>query len=416
MTMMPLLALLATVGISTFHETASSRETSLDLGATVHTLTNAIVGGASGLSIDEMGVVYAGTFDDRVYKVRMDGRPEVFASGLYGATGNAVGPRGNLYQLNFFGGYLTTIDRHGNQTILAFDLDTPVDVTFARGDLYVANCGTNSVSRVTLLGQVETFAQGPPFNCPNGITYASDGNLYVTNFSDTKLLQVTLGGEVADFIALPHDRNVITSARGHLYVASGSGRQVHRLALTTKEIALVAGTGERGSQDGAALDATFNSPNGIVATGEGKVFVHDINPRADSEGVTRSLRTGSLRLVSLPSLTGELSDMYVAEGAEAMIEAYHRYRADPATAWLLDEAEVMGWGEDTMPVLPEAGLKIFQLNVESYPGSWRAQEALGDAYVTVGQSAEATAAFERSLELNPDNASAAEKIKQMRVP
>jgi DNA-binding beta-propeller fold protein YncE len=405
---------MAMVGITSLADTALAQEKSSVLRANVYTLTDSIVGGAAGLSIDQMGVVYAGTFDDRVYKVRMDGRPEVFASGLYGATGNVVGPMGNLYQLNFFGGYITKIDRHGNQVILARDLNTPVAVTLAEGDLYVANCGSNSISRVTLDGKVTTLLQGPPFNCPNGITYASDSNLYVVNFSDKKLLRVTLQGKVTELSEIPHDQNVIASARGYLYIASGSGRQLHRVSLATKEITHIAGTGERGSQDGDALDATFNYPNGIAATGEGMIFVHDITPPAATEGIKEQLRTASIRIVSLPSLTDELSSIYVKKGANAMVEAYNRYRADPATAGLLDEAEVNGWGHATLPVLPEAGIKILQLNAESYPNSWRVYNALGDAYTRIGQSAEAIAAFERSLEINPNNMNAVKKIKELR--
>lgn len=335
---------LAVVGMTSLTYSGLAQERPSGSRVNVYTLTDSIVGGAAGLSVDQMGIVYAGTFDDRVYRVRKDGRTEVFASGLYGASGNVVGPMGNLFQLNFFGGYITRIDRHGNQVILAGGLETPVDVTFADGDLYVANCGSNSVARVTLDGEVTTVVQGPPFNCPNGITYASDGNLYVVNFSDAKLLKVTLHGDVSEFGTLPHARNVIASARGYLYVASGSGRQLHRVSLTTKEVTRIAGTGERGSADGTAFEATFNSPNGIAATGEGRIFVHDINPRTATEGIWEPQRTGSLRLVLLPSLTDELSNIYVAEGSDAMVEAYHKYRADSATAGLLDEAEVTGWG------------------------------------------------------------------------
>jgi len=381
--------------------------------AMVYTLADSIVGGASGLSVDAMGVIYAGTFDDRVYKIRMDGRPEVFARGLYGATGNVVGPMGELYQLNFFGGYLTKIDRQGNQLILARGLETPVGITLAEGNLYTANCGSNSVSRVTLTGEVTTVVEGPPFNCPNGITYASDGNLYVVNFSDAKLLELTPKGEVTELSTLPHEQNVIASARGYLYVASGAGRQVYRISLATHEITHVAGSGLRGSQDGDALEATFNYPNGIAATGEGKVFVHDINPPAAVEGVRVPLRTGSVRLVVLPSLTDELIALYTSEGPDAMVEAYHHYRADQATAGLLDEAEVSGWGYATLPVLPEAALKIFQLNVESYPTSWRVYEALGDGYMKIGLAGEAVAAFQRSLELNPDNPGVTDKVERL---
>ena len=97
-----------------------------------------------------------------------------------------------------------------------------------------------------------------------------------------------------------------------------------------------------------------------------------------------------------------------------MVEAYRAYRSDPATAGLLDEAEVNGWGYDTLPVLPDAAVKIFQLNAESYPNSWRVYEAMGDAYVKTGQPAEAIMDYGRSLELNPDNQSVADKIKRLR--
>ena len=32
------------------------------------------------------------------------------------------------------------------------------------------------------------------------------------------------------------------------------------------------------------------------------------------------------------------------EGSETMVEAYKKYRGNPATSGLLDEAEVSGWG------------------------------------------------------------------------
>ena len=380
----------------------------------VFTLTDSIIGGAAGLTVDRMGVIYAATFDERVYKVRMDAPPEVFASGLYGATGNVIGPMGNLYQLNFFGGYITKIDRHGDQEIIATGLETPMSVALAGQDLYVTNCGSNTIARVTLEGEVTTLVQGPPFNCPNGITHASDGNLYVVNFSDTKLLRVAFDGTVSEFGALPHIRNVITSARGYLYVASVSGRQLHRVSLTTGEISHIAGTGDVGSRDGTALEATFNSPNGIATSGGGSIFIHDINEPEATAGIRSAPRTGSIRVVAVPSLTGHLGTIYDSLGADAMVQEYHAYRADPETAGLLDEAEMSGWGYQTLLILPEAALKIFELNAESYPDSWRVYDALGNAYVRLGQPAEAIAAFERSLELNADNNNAAEKLKELR--
>ncbi len=64
--------------------------------------------------------------------------------------------------------------------------------------------------------------------------------------------------------------------------------------------------------------------------------------------------------------------------------------------------------------MPEAALQIFELNAESYPDSWRVYDALGNAYMQLGQPTEAIAAFERSLELNGENGNATQKLKELR--
>jgi len=98
-----------------------------------------------------------------------------------------------------------------------------------------------------------------------------------------------------------------------------------------------------------------------------------------------------------------------------MVDKFRELRSDPAASALLDESEINGWGNYTLSVLPEAGLRIFQLNVESYPDSWRAYDALGSAYMTVGQPEDAIPAFRRSLEINPENSHAAEMIERLRT-
>lgn len=164
------------------------------------------------------------------------------------------------------------------------------------------------------------------------------------------------------------------------------------------------------------LEATFDWSNGIETTGEGKVFVHDLHSGSAGENGRMELNSGSVRLLMLPSLTEELISIYDSKGEDAMMAAYHAYRADEATAGLLDEAEVSGWGYATLPVLPAAAITIFRLNAESYPDSWRVHEALGDAYARTGQTAEAARAFERALELDPDNQTLLEKLRQVGRP
>jgi Tfp pilus assembly protein PilF len=58
----------------------------------------------------------------------------------------------------------------------------------------------------------------------------------------------------------------------------------------------------------------------------------------------------------------------------------------------------------------------FRLNVETYPVSFNAYDSLGEAYLASGDRAQARANYEKSLELNPENANAKAKLAELRAP
>jgi tetratricopeptide (TPR) repeat protein len=64
----------------------------------------------------------------------------------------------------------------------------------------------------------------------------------------------------------------------------------------------------------------------------------------------------------------------------------------------------------------EEAIEAFKLNAEFFPGSANVYDSLGEAYMTHGDSALAIANYERSLELNPDNQNAKEKLAALRNP
>ena len=78
----------------------------------------------------------------------------------------------------------------------------------------------------------------------------------------------------------------------------------------------------------------------------------------------------------------------------------------------LDEAAVDEWANDLMEEnhLPEA-TDLFKLNVQVFPGSWNAYDSLGEAYMKAGQKQLAIDNYKKSLELNPANDNAKEKLK-----
>jgi dienelactone hydrolase/predicted negative regulator of RcsB-dependent stress response len=80
----------------------------------------------------------------------------------------------------------------------------------------------------------------------------------------------------------------------------------------------------------------------------------------------------------------------------------------------LNEAAVNLWGLDLMEKnhLTEA-IELLKLNVQVFPGSSNAYDSLGEAYMKAGQKQLATDNYKKSLELNPENDNAKEKLKAL---
>jgi dienelactone hydrolase len=78
----------------------------------------------------------------------------------------------------------------------------------------------------------------------------------------------------------------------------------------------------------------------------------------------------------------------------------------------LDEGAVNHWGYNLMGKnhLPEA-TELFKLNVQVFPDSWNVYDSLGEAYMKAGQKQLAIDNYKQSLELNPANDNAKEKLK-----
>jgi hypothetical protein len=80
--------------------------------AEIRSLTQVIDGHAvGGVTVDLVGNLYVADFGDFVWKITPEGERQVFASGFYGASGNAIDNEGNLLQSNFYGDSITKVDR-----------------------------------------------------------------------------------------------------------------------------------------------------------------------------------------------------------------------------------------------------------------------------------------------------------------
>ena len=62
----------------------------------------------------------------------------------------------------------------------------------------------------------------------------------------------------------------------------------------------------------------------------------------------------------------------------------------------------------------EEALQVMAYNAEQHPGSANAFDSLAEVYYQNGQEAKARECYQRSLEINPDNANAREMLSKLK--
>ena len=169
------------------------------------------------------------------------------------------------------------------------------------GSIYITDAGeSNRIRRVSrdavvtsLAGGAEGFVDGlgtnASFNSPSGLARDSEGNLYVADTGNNRIRKVTplgvvssvAGDGTAGHVDGPADQarfngpvGVAFDPSGQVYVADTYNDRIRKIA-TNGEVTTVAGEGFPGDNDGDARSARFDTPCGLVVTGEGDLIVAD---------------------------------------------------------------------------------------------------------------------------------------------
>ena len=80
----------------------------------------------------------------------------------------------------------------------------------------------------------------------------------------------------------------------------------------------------------------------------------------------------------------------------------------------LEEGSVNQWGYELLESShPQEAVAVFKLNVGLYPDSGNVYDSLGEAYMKSGQRQLAIENYKKSLEKNPKNENAKEKLKEL---
>jgi sugar lactone lactonase YvrE len=199
-------------------------------------------------------------------------------------SGAAVDSSGNLYVADTYNDTIRKITPGGVVSILAgsagqqgssdgkgsdarFYLPDGVAVD-GKGNVYVADCGNDTIRKITPGGMVTTLAgsagQGGSsdgtgsaarFNAPSDVAVDGKGNLYVTDIYDRTIRKITPGG-------------VVTT--------SFDSKHLHNMRASGGVVTTLAGSaGQGGSSDGTGSTARFSYPSGAALDGSGNLYVAD---------------------------------------------------------------------------------------------------------------------------------------------
>jgi tetratricopeptide (TPR) repeat protein len=114
------------------------------------------------------------------------------------------------------------------------------------------------------------------------------------------------------------------------------------------------------------------------------------------------------------SLLPGLAQVMSAQGVESAVRQYRELKAAEPTVWNFDENQLnnLGYTQLRAGRLVEA-IRLFELNVGSYPQSANVYDSLAEAQLAHGDRDLAIANYRKSLQLNPRNAGAAKVLQRL---
>lgn len=237
---------------------------------------------AGEVRISEYGVfTQGGGNGTRLFTINENGHKAGEIAGLSGPMGSVIDRQGNLFVVNDNDtkrGRILRISAQGQRNEIAEVPGWPAGMTIdAQQNLYVSNYNSPFIHKVDQDGVVSQFAHDARLNGCVGIDFDSKGNLIVGNFYTATLMSVSPDGMVSEIATLP---NVVVRGWGLGYltvvddVIYTTGIAVNKIFKVDLQgnVKVFAGGGDFGSRDGALMDATFRSPNGIAANKDLKVL------------------------------------------------------------------------------------------------------------------------------------------------
>jgi sugar lactone lactonase YvrE len=288
--------------------------------------------GPIGVAVDSSGSVFvADKFNNAIRKIDRSGNVSTVAkitdlsNGVSRPLGVTVDSSGNvfyttagfvcaIFKLSDTGGISTFAGHAGTCGAIASPATAstayffqPTSLTFdSSGNLFVADTGNTTISKITSAGVVTNFAGARPyggadgtvtdsrFSFPEGVAVDSSGNVFVADTLNGKIRKVTPTGVVSTFAGSNYGfvngigttasftipkAIAVDSTNGNVFVADSNNHAIRKITAAGV-VSTFAGSGNAGFSNGNGAAASFNFPVGVAVDSSGNVFVADSNNNA----------------------------------------------------------------------------------------------------------------------------------------
>lgn len=372
-------------------------------------------GRIGGIAADRFGYIYVANQDNGLWRITPTGSVEQFADGFYGSSGIVVMPDGSLLVGECLGHRISKVTRTGEVSLFATEgLRCPVGMTTTKdGRVFAVNYMGGNIVEVHEDGTTSEFARHELLAQGNGLTSDPDGNLYAVSLGNGTVLKITPDGDISELVTLPgHVNGHIAFASGMLFVTK-LWEHVVVMVQMDGSYQVVSGNGVQGWQDGAGTNAQQSFPNGIWAFGD-QLLVNNLKGGM-SFGEDGSI---AVRTITAPTERRVLGRAFEAGGVSEMKTAYEWLKTNRG----FTAGRAIAAGEGIALGLlrkghTEAGLSLMEWVAADFPTT-EAFLSLGYILNAYGSKQATETAFNRVLEIDPDNEEAKRRlagVRQFRV-
>ncbi len=248
---------------------------------TVTTVTDGLF--HDGLALDINGNLYGSDYSgDSVFKLDVNGNVSTFVSGLNTPNGIGVNSNNEIYICDHENNRILKYNDQGDE-LASYPTLTPAGIKKMPNsdDMLFVGYGNNTINQLSSDGTITELFSGSPLNGPAGIAFDDNGVIFIGNFNDRRIHKYDNG--VLTYVAQLPSRGInsnflgfLTYANGFLYATQLGEHRVYQINPQNVDDFEVYAGSTIGNADGNVADATFNLPNGILASPDGEtIYVSD---------------------------------------------------------------------------------------------------------------------------------------------